>query len=103
MNRRNFLTAATGTAAAVAPFVGAPPQVGTSDVIRLRSGLDALMTFDRSRGGHEDLERAALSGAAEALEKQKFGATQRIRQRSSQLVSAPSRGRVRLSDPSIMA
>ncbi|MER5472521.1 twin-arginine translocation signal domain-containing protein [Streptomyces sp. NPDC002685] len=81
VNRRNFLTATTGTAAAVAPFVGAPPQVGTSDVIRLRSGLDALMALDRSRGGHEDLERAALSGAAEALEKQKLRATQRIRHR----------------------
>ncbi|MET7784746.1 XRE family transcriptional regulator [Streptomyces mirabilis] len=82
VDRRNFLNAATGTTAAmVVPFVGAPPQVGTSDVIRLRSGLDALMALDRNRGGHEGLERAALAGAAEALEKQKLGATQRIRQR----------------------
>ncbi|WP_347402193.1 hypothetical protein [Streptomyces sp. BK022] len=82
MDRRNFLAAATGTtASAVAPLAGAPPRVGTSDVIRLRRGLDALMEVDRSRGGHEGLERAALSGAEEALTKQKLGATQRIRQR----------------------
>lgn len=82
VRRRNFLTAASGTTAAVAvSFAGAPPQVGTSDVLRLRSGLDALMALDDTRGGHEGLERAALAGAAEALEKQKLGATQRIRLR----------------------
>jgi hypothetical protein len=82
VDRRNFLTGATGTTvAAVAPFLGAPPHVGTSDLIRLRSGLDNLMTLDATRGGHESLERAALAGAAEALEKQKLGATQRIRRR----------------------
>ncbi|AQS68557.1 hypothetical protein B1H29_17905 [Streptomyces pactum] len=82
VRRRNFLTTAGGTTAAAAvAFVGPPPRVGTSDVLRLRSGLDALMKLDRSRGGHEGLERAALAGAAEALAKQKLGATQRIRQR----------------------
>ncbi|MEW1872592.1 helix-turn-helix transcriptional regulator [Streptomyces caelestis] len=82
VRRRNFLTVAGGTTAAVAfPFVGAPPKVGTSDVLRLRSGLDALTALDDTRGGHEELERAALAGAAEALEKQKLGATQRIRLR----------------------
>lgn len=81
VDRRNFLTATTGTAAAAVPLVGAPSRVGTSDVLRLRSGLDALMELDDTRGGHEGLERAALAGAAEALEKQKLGATQRIRLR----------------------
>ncbi|KAA0927015.1 helix-turn-helix transcriptional regulator [Streptomyces apricus] len=82
VRRRKFFSAATGTTAAIAvPFVGAPPQVGTSDVIRLRSGLDALMALDDTRGGHEGLEKAALAGAAEALDKQKKAATQRIRQR----------------------
>ncbi|MGY5533926.1 helix-turn-helix domain-containing protein [Streptomyces sp. C-3] len=81
VDRRNFLTTSTGAAAAVVSLVGASPRVGTSDVIRLRSGLDALMELDRSRGGHEGLEKAALVGAADALEKQKLGATQRIRQR----------------------
>lgn len=82
VDRRNFLTSSVGaTAAVVVPLVGAPPRVGTSDVIRLRGGLDALMELDRSRGGHEGLERAALAGATDALSKQKLGATQRIRQR----------------------
>lgn len=82
VRRRNFLTSTTGTAASVvSAFHGAPPRVGTSDVIRLRSGLDALMALDDTQGGHEGLERAALAGAAEALEKQKLGATQRIRLR----------------------
>ncbi|MFI9392041.1 XRE family transcriptional regulator [Streptomyces bauhiniae] len=82
VDRRNFLTAASGaTASVVAPFTGAPPRVGTSDVIRLRQGLDALMELDDTRGGHEGLERTALSGAEEALAKQKLGATQRVRQR----------------------
>ncbi|MFJ1600214.1 hypothetical protein [Streptomyces sp. NPDC088261] len=39
------------------------------------------MELDRSRGGHEGLERTALAGAAECLEKQKLGASQRIRLR----------------------
>lgn len=80
--RRTFFSAATGTTAAVlSPFAGSPPRVGTSDVIRLRSGLDTLTALDASRGGHEALERAALAGAAEALEFQKRAASQRIRQR----------------------
>lgn len=83
VQRRNFLTAATGTtAAAVVPLIAARPySVGTTDVIRLRSGLDALTALDASRGGHEALERAALAGAAEALDLQKRAASQRIRQR----------------------
>ncbi|OEU90479.1 hypothetical protein DB35_04565 [Streptomyces abyssalis] len=80
VRRRNFFTATT--AAAAIPLVAARPHaVGTTDVIRLRSGLDALTALDASRGGHEALERAALAGAADALEKQKQAASQRIRQR----------------------
>ncbi|MBA9055286.1 XRE family transcriptional regulator [Streptomyces murinus] len=81
VNRRNFLTAATGTAAAVSLVATRPYAVGTTDVIRLRSGLDALTALDASTGGHEALERAALAGAAEALELQKRAASQRVRQR----------------------
>lgn len=81
VRRRNFLTATTGTATAVVVPGSRPTRVGTSDVLRLRSGLDALMALDDTRGGHEGLERAALAGAAEALEKQKLGATQRVRLR----------------------
>ncbi|MFI6349124.1 XRE family transcriptional regulator [Streptomyces sp. NPDC050560] len=82
VDRRNFLTAATGATAAAVPLVTARPHaVGTTDVIRLRSGLDALTALDASRGGHEALERAALAGATEALDLQKRAASQRIRQR----------------------
>jgi tetratricopeptide (TPR) repeat protein len=81
VRRRNFLTASTGTAAAVVVPDSRPTRVGTSDVIRLRSGLDALMALDDNRGGHEGLERAALAGADEALDKVKLAASQRIRQR----------------------
>ncbi|WP_405539679.1 hypothetical protein OG787_47010 [Streptomyces sp. NBC_00075] len=83
MRRRNFFSATAGTAVAVvAPVVDLrPTSVGTSDVIRLRSGLDALMALDASRGGHEGLERAALAGADDALGKVKRAASQRIRQR----------------------
>ncbi|MEW2221626.1 XRE family transcriptional regulator [Streptomyces sp. NPDC006990] len=82
VHRRNFLTAATGTTAAAVPFVAARPHsVGTTDVIRLRNGLDTLTALDAAKGGHEALERAALAGAAEALELQKRAASQRIRQR----------------------
>ncbi|NUS90374.1 MAG: helix-turn-helix transcriptional regulator [Streptomyces sp.] len=81
VRRRNFLTATTGTTAAVVVPLVAQHSVGTSDVIRLRSGLDALTALDQKKGGHDGLERAALAGAAEALEKQKQGASQRIRLR----------------------
>jgi transcriptional regulator with XRE-family HTH domain len=81
VRRRNFLTATSGTAAAVVVPDSRPARVGTSDVIRLRSGLDALMALDDSRGGHEGLERAALAGVDEALDKLKLAASQRIRQR----------------------
>ncbi|MFD4790201.1 XRE family transcriptional regulator [Streptomyces sp. NPDC058459] len=81
VHRRNFLTAATGTAAVVSLVATRPYAVGTTDVIRLRSGLDGLTALDASRGGHEALERAALTGAAEALELQKRSASQRVRLR----------------------
>jgi tetratricopeptide (TPR) repeat protein len=55
--------------------------VGTSDVIRLRRGLETLTALDDTRGGHEELERGALSGAAEALRMQHGAASQRVRQR----------------------
>uniref|UniRef100_A0AAU1IEX2 XRE family transcriptional regulator n=1 Tax=Streptomyces sp. NBC_00180 TaxID=2903632 RepID=A0AAU1IEX2_9ACTN len=83
VRRRNFFAATTGTAVAVvAPIANSrPTKVGTSDVIRLRSGLDTLMAVDASRGGHEALERSALAGANEALQKVEQAASQRIRQR----------------------
>ncbi|WP_322940283.1 hypothetical protein [Actinacidiphila paucisporea] len=83
MRRRDFITATTGTAAAVATpgIVSRPHQVGITDVVRLRTGLDDLMALDDTRGGHESLEQSALSGAAEALRMQSQAASQRIRRR----------------------
>ncbi|MDX3746673.1 hypothetical protein [Streptomyces sp. AK08-02] len=81
MRRRNFLTATTGTAAAVIVPDSRPASVGSSDVIRLRSGLDALMELDDSRGGHEGLEQAALAAADEALDRLSKAASQRMRLR----------------------
>ncbi|WP_328683121.1 helix-turn-helix transcriptional regulator [Streptomyces sp. NBC_00343] len=82
VRRRNFFSATTGTAiAVVAPVDSRPARVGTSDVIRLRSGLDALMALDDNKGGHESLERSALAGADDALDKIQQASSQRIRQR----------------------
>ncbi|MGW4731860.1 hypothetical protein ACWEQC_22300 [Streptomyces shenzhenensis] len=80
--RRRFLASAGGTAAVAIPLVSArPTSVGTSDVIRLRMGMDGLTALDQSRGGHTDLERTALAGATKAVALQGKAATQRIRQR----------------------
>ncbi|MEU3529679.1 hypothetical protein AB0E62_38550 [Streptomyces sp. NPDC038707] len=83
MLRRRFCTAATSTAAATAlPGAGTRhTSVGTSDVLRLRDGLDRLTALDQRRGGHAALERAALAGAAEAVDLQDRSASQRVRQR----------------------
>ncbi|GLF96504.1 XRE family transcriptional regulator [Streptomyces yaizuensis] len=82
VRRRIFLSAATGTTtAAMIPFAGASHAVGTSDVLRLRSGIDELISLDNNRGGHEQLERAALAGAEEALRLQQLSASQRVRRR----------------------
>lgn len=80
VNRRRFCGAATAAAVA-APLMAARPTLGTSDVLRARAGLARLTTIDQARGGHADLERAALGGARATLDLQKGSATQRIRQR----------------------
>ncbi|MER6358579.1 hypothetical protein ABT186_44065 [Streptomyces sp. NPDC001634] len=91
MHRRRFCGAATGTAAAVAvPLIATssrPSRVGTSDVIRLRDSIDTLIALDAERGGHTALERAALAGAAEALDLQQRSTTQRVRARLFALAS----------------
>ncbi|WP_240634782.1 MULTISPECIES: hypothetical protein [Streptomyces] len=83
MLRRRFCTAATSALAATAlPAAGTrPTTVGTSDVLRLRDGLDRLTVLDQKRGGHAALERAALAGAAETVGLQDHAASQTIRQR----------------------
>lgn len=82
MLRRRFCTAAFALAAPALPAVDTrPTAVGTSDVIRLRGGLDRLTLLDQKQGGHAALERAALAGAAEAIGMQDRSASQTIRQR----------------------
>ena len=83
VRRRHFLAATTGTTAAVIlPATDVRPHaVGASDVHRLRDGLDELVALDAHRGGHAELERAALAGARRALEMQQASMTQRIRHR----------------------
>ncbi|MGW4730538.1 XRE family transcriptional regulator [Streptomyces shenzhenensis] len=86
--RRRFLADAAGTAAAAIPLVSVrPSSVGTSDVIRLRDSIERLIALDDERGGHTTLERAALAGAAEALELQRRSTTQRVRARLFALAS----------------
>ncbi|MEU8764288.1 XRE family transcriptional regulator [Streptomyces sp. NPDC048659] len=80
MRRRSLFGAAAGTAAAALLTPSRPSRVGTSDVIRLRDGVERLLAVDAERGGH-GLERAALAGAAEALRLQQQSTTQRVRQR----------------------
>ncbi|KUN99383.1 hypothetical protein [Streptomyces caeruleatus] len=81
MFRRHFCTATVGTAATAVLLIAARPTIGTSDVIRLRSGMDTLTALDQSKGGHAALEKAALSGAAKAVGLQDKAASQTIRQR----------------------
>lgn len=82
VKRRNFLTVAGGTTAAVMfPFAGAPPQVGTSDVLRLRSGLGRPDEARPEQRGARGPGTGRIGRRADALAKQKLGATQRIRQR----------------------
>lgn len=85
VRRRQFCNAATSTAASAVIPLGTPAprpsRVGTSDVIRLRDDVERLVALDAYRGGHLNLERAALAGADEALGLQKKSTTQRVRQR----------------------
>jgi hypothetical protein len=86
MRRRQLLGAVAIPAAAAIPVSARPSRVGTSDVIRLRDGVERLVALDAERGGH-GLEQAALDGAAEALRLQQQSTTQRVRQRLFALAS----------------
>jgi tetratricopeptide (TPR) repeat protein len=82
MLRRSFIAASTGGAALLAlPGSGPRRHVGTSDVARLRDGLEQLVALDDRRGGHTTLESAALAGARHALELQQGSASQVVRMR----------------------
>lgn len=78
--RRTFLTASVSAAAA--PLIGSRRfTVGSSDVARLRTGLQELTDLDDQRGGHSKLEKDALAGAREAVALQNGAASQRVRLR----------------------
>ncbi|WP_335971536.1 XRE family transcriptional regulator [Streptomyces sp. CA2R106] len=79
VNRRSFLNGTTAVAAS--PLLGATPTVGFPEVSAIRRKLDALNALDQEQGGHDQLERAALSAASEALGLQQGTATQAIRRR----------------------
>ncbi|MFF8513530.1 XRE family transcriptional regulator [Streptomyces sp. NPDC015492] len=78
--RRRTLLALASTASAAA-LAGSSPSVGASDVLRLRQQLDTVNALDDQRGGHDRVEKAALTGAQEAVSLQARAATQRTRQR----------------------
>ncbi|MEU7639889.1 MULTISPECIES: helix-turn-helix domain-containing protein [unclassified Streptomyces] len=87
--RRTFVTSTFGAAAS--PLLGSRQStVGASDVARLRAGLDSLTALDDRRGGHSELEEAALDGARKAVELQKGSASQRIRLRLFSLAASYS-------------
>ncbi|MFD9222239.1 helix-turn-helix domain-containing protein [Streptomyces sp. NPDC060064] len=79
VRRRTFITSATGTAAAA--LAPSSRRVGGTDLERLQDGLDQLTILDNRRGGHSALEAAAVAGAHQALELQKCGVSERVRQR----------------------
>lgn len=79
VQRRVFLagTASAATAAAV-PTLASRHQIGDEDVARMRAKLDSLTSLDQSRGGHNALETAAITGADNALDMGKGSASQRV-------------------------
>ncbi|MCQ8774823.1 hypothetical protein [Streptomyces telluris] len=82
MLRRSFVTASTGTVAAVAvPMLATQPAVGISDVRRLHKDVADLTVLDDQRGGHQAMEAAALAGARKALALQHKSAMDPIRGR----------------------
>ncbi|MFJ7422746.1 XRE family transcriptional regulator [Streptomyces uncialis] len=81
VRRRKLFGAATAAASSVVGPILAKPQVGMSDITRLRSELDRLVLLDDTQGGHQALESAALNGMQLALKWQQSGATQRVRHR----------------------
>ncbi|MEU4587059.1 XRE family transcriptional regulator [Kitasatospora aureofaciens] len=79
--RRRFLSIAPAAAAttAIPGLSSRPSAVSNSDVNRLRAGLRSLAELDNERGGHQELERAALAGAEAAARLQERPASQRVR------------------------
>ncbi|MFJ1756488.1 XRE family transcriptional regulator [Kitasatospora sp. NPDC088134] len=67
VDRRTLLASGPAVLAAAALPRTARTRLGTSDVQRLRAGLETLTALDDHQGGHDALERAALAGAQQAL------------------------------------
>ncbi|MEV7027466.1 helix-turn-helix transcriptional regulator [Kitasatospora sp. NPDC093558] len=83
VRRRTFVTSGpTAAAAAAVPSLSNRTTIGSSDVLRLRAGLETLDALDDHQGGHAALERAALAGARQVLDTQQNGsASERVRRR----------------------
>lgn len=60
------------------PTLASRHQIGDEDVARMRAKLDALTSLDQSRGGHNALETAAITGADNTLDMNKASASQRV-------------------------
>ncbi|MFI5534121.1 hypothetical protein ACIA8O_36850 [Kitasatospora sp. NPDC051853] len=83
MRRRDFITGAGGTAAAVlahGPANAAPRRIGTADIQRLEARFAEVIASDHRHGGRVSIETRAVQLADEALALQEHGtASQRIR------------------------
>ncbi|MFI8850971.1 helix-turn-helix domain-containing protein [Streptomyces sp. NPDC053499] len=67
VQRRTFMTSATGAAAAAVPGLAAPRRVGQSDVARLEARFAAIIDQDHKYGGRRSIETRASALAGEAL------------------------------------
>ncbi|WP_246574835.1 XRE family transcriptional regulator [Streptomyces genisteinicus] len=76
--RRSFLASTAAVAVSTSPG-SSPDRVGSSDVAALRQNLDSLTGLDHRRGGHLDLEQAALAGSRDCLDRTDRARSQRIR------------------------
>ncbi|MEJ8640163.1 XRE family transcriptional regulator [Streptomyces sp. MS2.AVA.5] len=86
--RRTFLASTTMAGASLSQSTTrSTGRIGTGDVAGLRASLESLTGLDDKRGGHAELERAALAGAADCLGMQDRASSQRIRQRLLGLAS----------------
>lgn len=82
VRRRTFLTSGPSAVAALAvPMLASRSTVGHADVERASARLQTLDALDDHQGGHTALERAAVSGAQQAVDLQNGTAGERVRQR----------------------
>lgn len=81
VQRRTFLTIATGTAMAATPVLAAPHRrIGTSDIQRLNAQFAEIIASDHKHGGQRSIEQHAVEMAERALDVQNAGtASLRVR------------------------